>query len=47
MCQHRIAGGELVCTRTDPHDPDAPGGHIYQSNSGSDVDDRHPEGGHG
>lgn len=33
--------GRLRCTRTDAHDPNAVGGHTYQSSSGSDVPDRH------
>lgn len=44
-CTHLL--GDLVCTRTTDHDPDAVGGHTYQSSHGSDVDDSHLEGGHG
>jgi hypothetical protein len=44
-CTHRL--GALVCDRTTAHDPDAVGGHTYSSASGSSVDDRHTEGGHG
>ena len=36
MCPHRLHDGALVCQRTDPHDPDATGGHVYH---GRDVDD--------
>lgn len=44
-CTHRLAGDSLTCVRTDPHDPAADGGHIYESTSAGD--DRHLEGGHG
>jgi hypothetical protein len=33
------------CTREDH--PQDPGGHVYASSRGSEVDDRHREGGHG
>lgn len=48
-CLHRRdnAPDGMACTREDPHDADALGGHVYRSSSGSDVDDRHTEGGHG
>jgi hypothetical protein len=47
MCEHRLYGDPtaLQCTRLDPHDPGLRGGHVYVS--GSYVNDRHPEGGHG
>jgi hypothetical protein len=43
MCNATLAGGPLSCVRPDHHD----GGHAYQSQSGSWVDDGHGEGGHG
>lgn len=47
LCTHRFL--DLVdgapCTREDH--PDQPSGHVYASSSGSHVDDRHPDGGHG
>lgn len=47
MCDHHIADDPtgLQCTRTDAHDPAARGGHIYIT--GSYVNDRHTDGGHG
>lgn len=45
-CPHHLADGPLVCTRTDRHDPDAPGGHTYISSSASHLDDRHGEDSH-
>ena len=49
MCDHRLWGAidGLVCIRTTPHDPHAPGGHQYAASSASDLDDRHDDGGHG
>lgn len=46
-CRAQLHDGDLVCTRTDDHDPDAIGGHTYMSSSGSHVNDRHADGGHG
>lgn len=45
MCDHRFLDDPdgLVCTREDPHDV----GHTYATASGSEVNDKHPEGGHG
>lgn len=40
MCTHKLVGGPLVCDNTQPHDPDARGGHTY---SASDAPDRHDE----
>lgn len=34
-CTHRL--GRLVCDRTTPHDPAAPGGHTYSASAGSSV----------
>ncbi|MDP3889842.1 hypothetical protein [Nocardioides sp.] len=44
-CAHPMWGepGGLPCTRDAGHDP----GHIYHDPHGSDVDDRHNDGGHG
>lgn len=42
-CQARLNDGPLQCMRTDPHTR----GHIYRSSHGSEVDDRHRDGGHG
>ena len=45
MCEHRFLDNPdgLLCTRQDVHAV----GHTYASSSGSSVDDRHTEGGHG
>jgi hypothetical protein len=46
MCQHTLDdAGLLLCTR-EAH-PENPGGHVYVSSTGSDLDDRHGEVGHG
>lgn len=42
-CSAHLNDGPLLCVRTDPHDC----GHIYRSGRGSEVDDRHGDGGHG
>lgn len=44
-CDHPIWGqpGGLTCIRQRGHEP----GHVYQDRHGSDVDDRHTDGGHG
>lgn len=42
-CTHHLFGGPLVCVRTDAHAT----GHVYASQAGSYVDDRHRDGGHG
>lgn len=44
-CAHPMWGepGGLPCTRDVGHDP----GHVYLDPHGSDVDDRHTDGGHG
>lgn len=36
MCAHHLGGRAegLECSRLDPHDQDAAGGHVYQSTSG-------------
>lgn len=41
-CEARL-GLSLSCVRPDPHTS----GHCYESGTGSWVDDRHAEGGHG
>jgi hypothetical protein len=45
MCSHLL--GRMVCDRETPHDENAAGGHTYTPSDGSNVDDRHTEGGHG
>lgn len=40
-CTHTL--GSLTCTRPAGHEH----GHVYVSSSGSHLDDRHEEGGHG
>lgn len=44
-CDRRLWGSEsgLTCTREAGH----PGGHVYLDPTGSDVPDRHRDGGHG
>lgn len=44
-CDHPIWGepGGLTCIRRPGHEP----GHVYRDRHGSDVDDRHTDGGHG
>lgn len=45
MCDHRMLNDPtgLTCTRDDCDGR----GHVYHSSSGSQVDDKHPDGGHG
>lgn len=38
MCDHHLADGPLICTRTTPHDPHAHGGHTYESTSAGDAE---------
>jgi hypothetical protein len=45
MCEARLYNGDLVCVAGE-HSSN-PRGHVYRSSSGSDVDDKHSEGGHG
>lgn len=37
MCAHLLNGGPLVCDRTDRHDENARGGHVYTASAGSDL----------
>ncbi len=41
-CTTRLHDGPLVCIVSGPH-----AGHVFQAGSGSWVDDRHDDGGHG
>lgn len=43
MCTKTLAGGPLGCVRPQGHG----GGHVYHSQSGSWVDDKHGAGSHG
>ena len=43
MCDRTLEDGPLGCVRTDKH----VSGHVYLSQSGSWVPDRHEDGGHG
>jgi hypothetical protein len=43
MCDTTLENGPLGCVRTDSH----VSGHVYHSQSGSWVQDRHEDGGHG
>ena len=43
MCTVTLENGPLTCVRTDAHVT----GHVYQSQSGSWVRDRHEDAGHG
>ena len=43
MCATTLENGPLTCVRTDSH----VSGHVYQSQNGSWVRDRHEDGGHG
>jgi hypothetical protein len=43
MCDTTLENGPLGCVRTDSH----VSGHVYLSSSGSWVQDRHEDGGHG
>jgi hypothetical protein len=43
MCDATLENGPLTCVRTESHDS----GHVYMSSSGSWVQDKHEDGGHG
>lgn len=47
MCEHHLAGDPtaLACERTTEHTPGA--GCVYRTETGSDVNDKHTDGGHG
>lgn len=44
-CEHRLNNGTLTCDNPRPHTPGA--GCTYTSSTGSHVDDRHDDHGHG
>lgn len=45
MCDAKLHDGDLICTAGDH--PDNPRGHVFRSSTGSEIDDKHSEGGHG